>query len=197
MDLRSRLIIGLGNPGREYDGTRHNMGFEVLDSYARACGVTIGRSDTKALTGEAMRGNTRVYLLKPMTFMNLSGQAAAAFVRNKPITANDILVVVDDIALPTGKLRMRAGGSAGGHNGLKSLIQSLGTDQFPRLRIGVGAPKDPSQQVDFVLGRFNRQEANAVADAIEDSIAAIDNWIDLGTEAAMNRTNTILGKMAL
>ena len=127
--------------------------------------------------------------MKPQTFMNLSGQAVAAFLRRKPLDLADVLVVTDDIALPLGKLRLRAEGSAGGHNGLKSLIAHLHGQTFPRLRFGVGAPRDPSVQIDFVLGQFNRREQAEVDEATERAVAALETWTAEGIERAMNRHN--------
>lgn len=134
-------------------------------------------------------GETRVFLMKPQTFMNLSGQAVASFLRMKPLELADILVVTDDIALPLGKLRLRAEGSAGGHNGLKSLIAHLHGQAFPRLRFGVGAPRDPSVQIDFVLGRFGRSERAEVDEGIAWSIAVLEMWLSEGIQPAMNTFN--------
>lgn len=189
MDIPTKLIVGLGNPGREYDRTRHNVGFEVVDAFARLHGIAVTKKDGQALTGDGCLGETRVYLMKPQTFMNLSGQAVAAFLRFKPLALTDILVVTDDIALPVGKLRLRADGSAGGHNGLKSLIAHLHGQNFPRLRFGVGAPRDPSVQIDFVLGRFSRAEERDVEDATARAVGALEAWVADGIERAMNKFN--------
>ncbi len=190
MDTPTKLIIGLGNPGKEYDGTRHNVGFAVADAFARRHGIAVTKRDFQALVGDGRVGNTRVFLLKPQTFMNLSGQSAAAFLRMKPLELAEIMVVTDDISLPLGRLRLRAEGSAGGHNGLKSLIAHLHGQNFPRLRFGVGAPRDPSVQIDFVLGRFGKSEQAEVEDGIERSVAALEQWLSDGMEPAMNRFNT-------
>ena len=189
MDTPTKLIIGLGNPGKEYDGTRHNIGFAVVDALARRHGIAVTKRDFQALIGDGRIGDARVFLMKPQTFMNLSGQSAAAFLRMKPLEHADIMVVTDDISLPLGRLRLRAEGSAGGHNGLKSLIAHLHGQSFPRLRFGVGAPRDPSVQIDFVLGRFGRGEQAEVEDGIERSIAALEMWLTDGIQPAMNQFN--------
>ncbi len=189
MNTSTKLIVGLGNPGKEYDDTRHNIGFAVIDAFARQRGIAVTKRDHQALTGDGSMGETRVFLMKPQTFMNLSGQAVASFLRMKPLDTADILVVTDDIALPLGKLRLRAEGSAGGHNGLKSLIAHLHGQAFPRLRFGVGAPRDPSVQIDFVLGRFGRGERAEVDEGIARSIAALEMWLSEGIQPAMNTFN--------
>ena len=185
----TKLIVGLGNPGREYDDTRHNIGFAVVDAFARRHGIAVTKKDHQALLGDGRVGEARVFLMKPQTFMNLSGQAVASFLKMKPLELADILVVTDDIALPLGRLRLRAEGSAGGHNGLKSLIAHLHGPAFPRLRFGVGAPRDPSVQIDFVLGRFGRGERADVDEGIERSLAALEMWLAEGIQPAMNMFN--------
>ena len=189
MDTSTKLIIGLGNPGKDYEGTRHNIGFAVIDSFARRHGIAVTKRDFQALNGDGRVEGSRVYLMKPQTFMNLSGQSVAAFLRMKPLEMADILVVTDDISLPLGKLRLRTEGSAGGHNGLKSLIAHLHGQNFPRLRFGVGAPRDPSAQIDFVLGRFGRSDAADVEESIDRAVAALELWLTDGIEPAMNQFN--------
>ncbi len=185
----TKLIVGLGNPGKEYEDTRHNIGFAVVDAFARQHGIAVTKRDHQALLGDGRVGEVRVFLMKPQTFMNLSGQAVASFLKMKPLETADILVITDDIALPLGKLRLRAEGSAGGHNGLKSLIAHLHGQAFPRLRFGVGAPRDPSVQIDFVLGRFGRTERADVDEGIDRSIAALEMWLTEGIQLAMNTFN--------
>jgi len=189
MDIPTKLIVGLGNPGKEYERTRHNIGFAVVDAFARQHGIVVTKRDGQALVGDGRVGEARVFLMKPQTFMNLSGQPVAAFLRQKPLALADILVVTDDIALPVGKLRLRAEGSAGGHNGLKSLIAHLHGPGFPRLRFGVGAPRDPSVQIDFVLGQFSRGEQRDVDETTERAVAALEVWLAEGIERTMNRFN--------
>ena len=189
MDIPTKLIVGLGNPGKEYERTRHNIGFDVVDAFARLHGIAVTKREGQALVGDGRIGDARVFLLKPQTFMNLSGQSVVAFLRQKPLALADVLVVTDDIALPVGKLRLRAEGSAGGHNGLKSLIAHLHGQAFPRLRFGVGAPRDPSVQIDFVLGRFSRAEQRDVDETTARAVAALEVWLAEGIERAMNRFN--------
>ncbi|MBV9850021.1 MAG: aminoacyl-tRNA hydrolase [Armatimonadetes bacterium] len=189
MDIPTKLIVGLGNPGKEYERTRHNIGFAVVDLFARLNGIAVGRRDFRGLVGDGRVGEARVFLLKPQTYMNLSGESVAAFLRQKPLPLSDIMVVTDDIALPLGRLRLRARGSAGGHNGLKSLIQHLHSSEFPRLRFGVGAPRDSSVQIDYVLGPFNRREQAEADEAAERAVAALEVWLREGIETAMNRFN--------
>ncbi len=185
----TKLIVGLGNPGKEYDRTRHNIGFAVVDAFAGLHGIAVSKRGGQALTGDGRVGESRVFLMKPQTFMNLSGQAVAAFLKQKPLEVADILVVTDDIALPLGKLRLRGEGSAGGHNGLKSLIAHLHGSAFPRLRFGVGAPREPSAQIDFVLGQFSRAEQREADEAIGLAVAALETWLAEGIQPAMNKFN--------
>lgn len=191
MDTPTKLIIGLGNPGKEYEGTRHNIGFAVVDAFARRHGIAVTKRDFQAVVGDGRACDTRVFVMKPQTFMNLSGQSAAAFLRMKPLELTEIMVVTDDISLPLGRLRLRAEGSAGGHNGLKSLIAHLHGQSFPRLRFGVGAPRDPSVQIDFVLGRFGRSEQAEVEDGIDRAVAALEQWLTSGIQPAMNQFNRV------
>ncbi len=189
MDISTKIIIGLGNPGKEYDHTRHNIGFMVAEAFAQAHALGAWKSGGRALAADGRVGDARVFVVKPQTFMNLSGEAAALFLRQKPLAREQILVVTDDIALPLGRLRLRAGGSAGGHNGLKSLIAHLHSSDFPRLRFGVGAPHSAEAQIDYVLGRFGRGEQADVEDGISRAVAALDTWIADGLDAAMNQFN--------
>ncbi len=189
MDTSTRLLVGLGNPGKEYERTRHNVGFMVVEAFARRHGIAITRRDFRAMAGDGRVGDARVFLLKPQTFMNLSGESVAMFLRQKPLALTEIIVVADDIALPLGKLRLRAEGSAGGHNGLKSLIQHLHSQAFPRLRFGVGAPRDPSAQIDFVLGPFSKREQEEVDETVERAVAALETWISDDLQAAMRQFN--------
>jgi len=187
--IPTRLIIGLGNPGKEYERTRHNIGFLVVDAFAARHAIATGKRSFRALSGDGRVGETRVFLLKPQTYMNLSGESAAAFLRNHPVPLSNILVVVDDIALPVAQLRLRPGGSAGGHNGLKSLIAHLHSQEFPRLRFGVGAPHRSEAQIDHVLGQFSRSDQKPVEEGIDRAVAAIESWINDGMEKAMNKYN--------
>lgn len=170
----SRLIVGLGNPGEEYKNTRHNAGFLTVDALADHLGVHIDRMKFHALTVEAMIGSERVLLVKPMTFMNNSGQAVAEAASFYKISPEKILIISDDISLDPGKMRVRRKGSAGGQNGLKSIIAHLGTDEFPRIRMGVGAKPHPDYDLaDWVLSNFSKNETEALNSAIVCAIEGI------------------------
>jgi len=184
-----KLIAGLGNPGPEYDGTRHNVGFRVLDVLAGRLGVTIRRRSFNALVEDALLGDVKLVLLKPQQYMNRSGHAVATAAGYYKVAAGDVMVVLDDMALPTGQLRIRAKGSAGGHNGLKDIIAQMGTDSFARLRLGVGdcGTRDAAE---YVLSRFGSTERNAIEQATEQAVDAVLYWAKQGTAAAMNRYNS-------
>ncbi len=167
--LRPRwMIVGLGNPGGEYKGTRHNVGFEVVERLALANKIKLDRAKHRGLTGIGLVQDTPVLIVKPLTFMNLSGQCVAPLARDNEIPANRILVVADDLNLEVGKLRLREDGSAGGHNGHKSLIGSLHTQSYPRLKIGIGKGKDST--IDHVLSTFGKDERDVIAGAIQASV---------------------------
>ena len=184
------MVVFLGNPGPKYDGTRHNAGFRVGDVVAKRCGVKIQRLKNKALTAECEFGGVRVLLVKPQTYMNLSGEAVQPLAAFYKIPPERVLVVSDETALPPGRIRLRAGGSAGGHNGLKSIIQSLGTDAFPRLRLGVGAPPHPDyEMVDWVLGTFHGEDAKLMDQAAEKAADAIECCVTQGIDKAMSLYN--------
>jgi len=182
-----RLIAGLGNPGLEYTGTRHNIGFMVVDHLAAQFGSTWEKS-TKWDAVTLKHGNT--LLAKPMTFMNRSGYPLVAIAQFYKIAPPEILVVLDDLALPLGRIRIRPGGGTGGHNGLESVIMQFGTEEIPRLRLGIGAaPAEGS--VDYVLGRFFEEERPLVKSAIERGVEAIKCAVDKGVLSAMNTFNKI------
>ena len=197
-----KLVVGLGNPGKEYSGTRHNIGFEVVDAFAARIGLVPSPGEFNRLAKEKFEGLTldgvvrlagggteRVLLLKPMTYMNLSGrsvQAALAFYQLEP---PDLLVVLDDVALPAGKLRLRAGGSSGGHNGLKDIERALGTGQYPRLRIGVDPPPPRVPQRDWVLGKFPPEQRPLVDAAVSRACDATTVWMEKGIVKAMSEFN--------
>jgi PTH1 family peptidyl-tRNA hydrolase len=177
-----RLLLGLGNPGREYSDTRHNIGFMILDRLAQKANVAF--SPEKKWRAElASAGQT--LLCKPQTFMNLSGECAGHISRFYKITPQEMLVILDDMALPLGKLRFRTGGSAGGHNGLQSIIDHLGTSAVPRLRVGIGSAK-PGQSVDHVLGRFHPDETRDLDAILARSAEAVEYAQTSGLQAAMN-----------
>lgn len=184
-----RLIAGLGNPGPEYEQTRHNVGFRVLDALAERLGGTIRRRAFNALVEDVMLGDMKLILLKPQQYMNRSGHAIATAAGFYKLSAAEILVVLDDMALPTGQLRIRPKGSAGGHNGLKDIIARLGTDAFARLRVGIG-DSGSREAADYVLSRFAADERQAVDQAISRSVDAVLYWAQNGVEPAMNRYNS-------
>lgn len=183
-----KIVIGLGNPGRQYAGTRHNVGFDVIDYLAAGPGVGSSRSAFQADVSEMTEGGEKVLLVKPQTFMNLSGRTVRAVLDFYKLTPADLLVVCDDYNLPLGKLRVRAKGSHGGQNGLRNIQEQLGTDEYPRLRMGIGQPA-PGEAVDFVLTRFKPGERAAVEDAVAQAAAGVLVWVRQGLPACMNRVN--------
>jgi len=186
----SWLIVGLGNPGQQYQNTRHNVGFRTADAIAAHAGADIRRVKFHALTAEATVGGQAVLLVKPTTFMNLSGQAVGEAARFYKIPPEHILVISDDVDLPLGKLRLRRNGSAGGHNGLKSIIEHLGGDQFPRLKIGVGGKPHPDfNMADWVLGCFHGQDEKTIEEAIQRAAQAAECLLESGFDRAMNLYN--------
>jgi PTH1 family peptidyl-tRNA hydrolase len=183
-----KLIVGLGNPGPEYRETRHNIGFAVVDELARRYEVGNWREQFEALVARTRFDDDSLTLAKPLTFMNLSGRAVAALAGFYKIDPADVLVVTDDAALPVGRLRARREGSAGGHNGLKSVIEHLGTQAFPRLRVGVGRG-DGRDLADHVLGRFDADERDRVSAAVLRAADCAETWLRDGIERAMNAFN--------
>lgn len=183
-----KLVVGLGNPGSKYEGTRHNIGFEVVDRLAAGgAGATFSRK-FEGLAAEAAIEFHRVLLLKPLTFMNLSGRSVGQALRFYKREPADLLVVCDDLNLPLGKLRLRAGGSDGGQKGLKDITNQLGTDAYARLRVGIGE-RGEADAADFVLSRFRNAERPAIDDALILASQAVAVWVAQGTAAAMNRFN--------
>ena len=184
------LIVGLGNVGAEYEGTRHNAGFMTADALAKKLDLSINRARFHALTGKTEIGGESVLVMKPQTYMNLSGEAAAEAAKFYKIPPERVIVVSDETALPIGKLRVRSKGSAGGHNGLKSVIACLGSDQFPRIRLGVGAPPhEDYDMADWVLSSFKNQDAEDIAAAAERAAEAVVCYITEGPERTMNKFN--------
>ena len=183
------LIVGLGNPTKEYERTRHNAGFDAVDMLADKLNVTVAERKHKGLCGKGMIGGEKVILLKPQTYMNLSGESVRSAADFYKIDPEHIIVMYDDIDLDVGKLRVRARGSAGGHNGIKNIIAHLGTQEFPRVRIGVGAKPDRMDLADYVLGRFSQVERPVMEDAFEEAAEAAIAVVEDGIDAAMNRFN--------
>lgn len=184
------LIVGLGNPGREYEHTRHNAGFRALDILAQKLGCKPDKLKYQGLYCQVNYQGKKLLLLKPQTYMNLSGRSAAPLASFFKVPAKNIIVMFDDISLPPGRLRVRADGSAGGHNGIKSLIQELGSQDFPRVKIGVGAKPHPDFDLaDWVLSAFTAQEEKALQPALERAADAALAIIDQGVPEAANRFN--------
>jgi len=186
----SWLIVFLGNPGPKYECTRHNAGFMTGDALAKKLGVSINKARFKALTASAEINGEKVLLMKPQTFMNLSGEAVGEAARFYKVPPEHVIVVSDEVSLPLGKLRVRPKGSAGGHNGLKSIIAHLGSDAFPRIRLGVGAPPHPDYDMaDWVLSVFRNQDLEDMLSSADRAAEAIVTYITDGPERAMNRFN--------
>lgn len=186
----SWLVAGLGNPGDQYDGTRHNAGFLAVDALADRGRFSVNRVKFKALTAQAEIGGQGVLVLKPTTYMNLSGEAVGEAARFYKIPPERVLVLSDDVDLPLGRLRIRTGGSAGGHNGLKSIIQHLGTDQFPRVKLGVGSKPHPDYDMaDWVLGRLQGEDRKTMDEAAARAAQAVECFLRDGPQKAMNQFN--------
>ena len=186
----SWLVVGLGNPGGQYENTRHNAGFLTADELARRGRFAIQRLKFKALTAAVEISGQGVLMMKPTTFMNLSGEAVGEAARFYKIPPDHVLVISDDVSLPLGKLRIRTGGSAGGHNGLKSIIQHLGADQFPRVKVGVGEKPHPDYDMaDWVLGKFQGEDKKVMDEAVKRAADAVECYLKDGPQKAMNRFN--------
>ena len=184
------LVVGLGNPGSQYEATRHNVGFRAVDALAKEAGVKIGRAKFQALTAQATVGGVRVLLMKPQTYMNLSGVAVKQAADFYKVPPERVLVLFDDIDLDVGRLRIRRNGSAGGHNGIKSIISSLGSQEFPRIKIGVGAKPHPDYDLaDWVLSRFTLAEQKLLDPAIEHAAEAVPVIFTQGIERASSQFN--------
>ena len=186
----SHIIVGLGNPGEQYSVTRHNAGFMAIDYLCSALGVRVDRVKFNALVGEAQIGEHRVLLMKPQTYMNASGKAVSEAANFYKIAPENVIVISDDITLDVGKMRIRRKGSAGGHNGLKSIIEYLNTDTFPRLKLGVGKKPHPEYDVvDWVLGKFSKQELETLSVAVKNSPEAVSLMLQDKYDEAMQRFN--------
>lgn len=188
----TRIIVGLGNPGRQYANTRHNAGWLVIDEIARRSTAPSPRTRLQAEIAEVRYQGYRVILAKPQTYMNDSGKSVLQLLSWYKVTPERVLVVVDDLDLPFGRLRMRPGGSAGGHNGLKSIFRETGTDEFPRLRVGIGRPSHPSgQAIGHVLGAFSGDEKHQAEQVFGAAADAVDMWLNDGILTTMNTINGV------
>lgn len=183
------LIVGLGNPGTQYNGTRHNAGFMVLDALADKHRISVDTKKHKGLVGKGMIGSNKVILLKPQTFMNLSGESVREAMDFYKIDPQNVLVIFDDISLKPGQLRIRGKGSAGGHNGIKNIILHMKTQEFPRIKVGVGEKPPRMDLVDHVLGHFQGEDKKAFETAIPEAVNAVEVFLTDGVDMAMNRFN--------
>ena len=184
-----KLIVGLGNPGREYQQTRHNMGFDVIDAFSDMIGCDLDRHDFKGTYGVLRQSpyGEPVILLKPETYMNLSGESVRLISDYFKIPVEDIVIVYDDMAIPVGKIRLRPGGSSGSHNGMNNIIQHMGTDEIKRIRVGIGEP--PFSGVDYVLGKPTEEERPLLQDAVEEACRALRDYLKHDWAFAMNHHN--------
>lgn len=183
------LIVGLGNPGVQYARNRHNVGFRCLHRLAAAHGLTFGRRQRQARVASGTICGRRVVLALPQTFMNESGRAVAPLVQFYKVPLGRLLVVYDDLDLPSGTIRLRPEGGSGGHKGMRSIIQRLGSQEFPRLRIGIGRPPGQMDPADYVLQNFSAEEEPVIKEALERTVTAIETWLAEGIEEAMERYN--------
>ncbi len=184
-----KIIAGLGNPAGKYEGTRHNTGFMVIDRLAELHSIRVNTNRQRGLCGSGIIGGEKVLLVKPLTFMNLSGECLGPLLDYFKLEPEDLLVICDDISLQLGQIRIRGKGSAGGHNGLKSIIQHLGSQDFPRIKVGVGGKPERMDLADYVLGHFSREEQAVMKETVERAAEAAEMVIQEGIPAAMNRFN--------
>ena len=183
------IIAGLGNPTKEYDNTRHNIGFAAIDALADKYGISVSDMKNKALMGKGVINGNKVMLLKPLTYMNLSGESVRAAADFYKVDPEHIIIVYDDISLDVGQLRIRKKGSAGGHNGIKNIISHLGTQEFPRIKVGVGDKPKKMDLADYVLSRFSKEDRAVMEDAFREAAGAVETMITQGADAAMNQFN--------
>ena len=186
---RMKIIVGLGNPGRQYEETRHNIGFQVIDELSTKWNTPLNQSKFNGMYGITHIGSEKVMLLKPLTYMNLSGECIVPMMDYYDVEDDQFIVIYDDLDLQAGKLRLRQKGSAGGHNGIKSIIQHLGTQEFNRIRIGVDRPKNGMKVTDYVLARFTEDEKPDIADAVKRSADACEAWLSKSFLEVMNTYN--------
>jgi PTH1 family peptidyl-tRNA hydrolase len=183
------IVVGLGNPGPKYQGTRHNVGFSCVDLLAERWGLRLSDRRAKAVLAQGFRGGQQVVLAKPRTFMNNSGEGVEYLLARFGARPADLLLIYDDMELPSGKLRIRASGSGGTHNGIRSIIAALQTQEIPRLRIGIGHPPPGQETIPFVLARFEADEKRAIAESVSDAADAVDCLLAENIDEAMNRFN--------
>ncbi|UFJ40539.1 aminoacyl-tRNA hydrolase [Brevibacillus humidisoli] len=186
-----KVIVGLGNPGRKYEETRHNLGFKAIDKISDKWSIPVQQNKFRALVGEGRIESERILLVKPQTYMNLSGESVSEVLSFYKLTPDDLLVVHDDLDLPVGKLRLREKGSAGGNNGLKSIIQHLGTQEFKRIKIGIGRPEPGRSVSDYVLQVFSPSDREVVEQAVEQAAEAAVKWTGIPFLQVMNEYNQV------
>lgn len=184
-----KVIVGLGNPGERYEGTRHNVGFDVVWELSRHWSVGRSKARFEAEVAETLVGSEKVLLVWPQTFMNLSGRSVGQLLKFYQVSPSDLLVICDDLNLKLGQLRLRAAGSAGGQKGLLSIIQTLGTERFPRLRIGIDRPASSEDVVHYVLAKFRKEELETIDTAVRRAAMGVEKWVTSGLDAAMNAVN--------
>ena len=183
------VVVGLGNPGKKYEGTRHNIGFDVLDYLSVKLDIPVNKIKHKALIGEGRMGTEKILLVKPQTYMNLSGESVMSILDYYNVPMENLIVVYDDIDTDPGKIRIRKKGSAGTHNGMRNIIFLSKDDNFPRVRIGIGRPNGGRDLADYVIGRFSKEEAKAMIPVVKNAGDAIETMITDGVDLAMNRFN--------
>jgi peptidyl-tRNA hydrolase, PTH1 family len=184
-----KLVAGIGNPSAEYEQTRHNAGFMAVDRISAVSGISLTETKHKSCFGRGWYCGKELLLVKPLTFVNLSGRALRSFLKYYPLSTEDILIIHDDMDIPFGRIRIKNGGSSAGHKGVASVISEMGTDKFARIRIGIGSPERKDRGVGFVLGRFSREEKKIVEEVLDTCVDAVEEILAKGPEAAMNRFN--------
>ncbi|WP_307478766.1 aminoacyl-tRNA hydrolase [Cytobacillus purgationiresistens] len=184
-----KLIVGLGNPGKPYDRTRHNIGFEVIDAISQKWGISLNQSKFKGIYGVGHIQGEKVFLLKPLTYMNLSGESIRPLMDYYDIDIEDLVVIYDDLDLPVGRIRLRQKGSAGGHNGIKSTIAHIGTPEFNRIRVGIDRPPSGMKVPDYVLGKFSAEEQEEMKEMIKKCTEACEDWLEKPFLQVMNVYN--------
>jgi len=187
------IVVGLGNPGREYQDTRHNVGFKTVDEIGERLKISISKSKHKAIIGEGTLGTKRIVLVKPQTYMNLSGESVREVTDWYKASLDNVIVVYDDIDLPLGRIRIRADGTPGTHNGMRSVVGTLNSINFPRVRMGIGRPTEPMDLADYVLSRFKDEEKAEIDKEIKTAADAVMDIIELGMQLAMGKYNGING----
>jgi len=185
-----KIAVGIGNPGRRYDRTRHNVGYRVIEKLARYHGAAAPKEQFDSLLQDVLVDGEKLVLLRPLTYVNLSGSAVRRTADWYRCPIDDLIVICDDMNLPLGRLRVRRAGSSGGHNGLESLIQHLGTTAFARVRVGIGSPPPPMAGVDYVLGRFTEEEEPVIEAACNNAASAVITWVRRGIDECMSRHNS-------